>query len=301
MGIHPCNGHIGYVGHVQCLDVVINDDRIVLVHGAQIGRIGPALLAIMGDFAPLRPGDAAFHINGFRGVDHAFDGIDGTGACAQVKIGCCLRRERGCGGGECQHNGSCRKGLGKTHFVTPCMVRRRGCGTLHKKQACVRLVPNCACARQSTADLREASRRKRMSFSLYRLEMLREFQALTLIVRGNARAIELLRQLCHPLVDETADDLTVLQNKGGLVTAHFEHAPRSGPAFGPGVSSPKTGPGGTTLWPGADDRSCGSSGSTARAAHRSSESGPPNGAAITQIPMKTAAMRMAAGLPDRST
>src|SRR5437868_5431488 len=53
--------------------------------------------------------------------------------------------------------------------------------------------------------------------------MLRELQPLRLIVRADALSIERLRPSDHPLVDQTPDDLPVLQDERHLTRAHLEH------------------------------------------------------------------------------
>src|SRR5215471_4435528 len=58
-------------------------------------------------------------------------------------------------------------------------------------------------------------------------EMLRQLQALCLIVRPDARAIERLRPCQHILVDQAPDDLAVLQDERHLTRAHFQHRARA--------------------------------------------------------------------------
>jgi hypothetical protein len=53
--------------------------------------------------------------------------------------------------------------------------------------------------------------------------MLRQLQALRLVVRAEVGAVERLRPRQHVLVDQPADDLPVLQDERHLVTAHFQH------------------------------------------------------------------------------
>ena len=52
--------------------------------------------------------------------------------------------------------------------------------------------------------------------------MLGELEALTLVVRFEIRTVEHARALRHPLVDEAAHDLAVLQHEGGFMAADFE-------------------------------------------------------------------------------
>ncbi len=65
--------------------------------------------------------------------------------------------------------------------------------------------------------------------------MLRQLQALRLIVRADALAVERGRPLQHLLVDEASDDLPVLEDEGHLARAHFEHGARAAPA-GAGIA-----------------------------------------------------------------
>ena len=53
--------------------------------------------------------------------------------------------------------------------------------------------------------------------------MLREFQALRLIVRAQTRTVQVLRQGGHALVDEAADRLPVLEDEGDLAAPDLEH------------------------------------------------------------------------------
>src|SRR5579862_1696215 len=57
--------------------------------------------------------------------------------------------------------------------------------------------------------------------------MLGEFQALRLIVGADALTIHRMRPRQHFLVDETADDLAVLENEGHLARAHFQDSARA--------------------------------------------------------------------------
>ena len=54
--------------------------------------------------------------------------------------------------------------------------------------------------------------------------MFRELEALALVVRRDAGAVELVWHLVHLLVDKAAHDLAVFEDEGRLVTANFEHA-----------------------------------------------------------------------------
>src|SRR6476469_10593445 len=54
-------------------------------------------------------------------------------------------------------------------------------------------------------------------------EVLREFQALRLVVRADALAIELIGNFGEPVVDEAPDDLPVLEDEGNVEAAHLEH------------------------------------------------------------------------------
>ncbi len=66
-------------------------------------------------------------------------------------------------------------------------------------------------------------------------EMFGELEALRLIVRADALAVEFLRQRHHLLIDEAADDLAVLEDEGHFARAHFEHRAGALPA-GPGIA-----------------------------------------------------------------
>jgi hypothetical protein len=54
------------------------------------------------------------------------------------------------------------------------------------------------------------------------LEVLREFQALRLVVRADALAIDLIGNLGEPVVHEAPDDLPVLQDEGNVEARTFE-------------------------------------------------------------------------------
>src|SRR5215831_6330424 len=61
-------------------------------------------------------------------------------------------------------------------------------------------------------------------------KMLGQLQALRLVVRADAPAIEGLGPRQHMFVDETTDDLTVLDDEWHLVGAHLEHRAGAAPA-----------------------------------------------------------------------
>src|SRR5436305_4536040 len=54
-------------------------------------------------------------------------------------------------------------------------------------------------------------------------EMFGELQALRLIVRADALAIQRVRARQHSLVNEPPDDLPMLQNKRHFARTHFEY------------------------------------------------------------------------------
>lgn len=60
--------------------------------------------------------------------------------------------------------------------------------------------------------------------------MLRELEPLRLIIGAEVEAVKPLRAVQHVFVDETADDLAMLQNERHLVTADFEHRPAAAAA-----------------------------------------------------------------------
>src|SRR6266480_2564098 len=66
-------------------------------------------------------------------------------------------------------------------------------------------------------------------------EMLRELQALRLVVRADALAVERMRARQHLLVDEAPHDLPVLEDERHFARAHLEHRARAAPA-GAGVA-----------------------------------------------------------------
>src|SRR5580698_7201907 len=61
-------------------------------------------------------------------------------------------------------------------------------------------------------------------------KVLRQLEALRLIVRADAAAVELIRTRHHLLIDQPPDDLAVLENERHLARTHFKHRPRSGTA-----------------------------------------------------------------------
>src|SRR6266700_7114891 len=65
--------------------------------------------------------------------------------------------------------------------------------------------------------------------------MLRELQALGLVVRADAIAVELARPRQHLLIDQAADGLAVLEDERHLARAHLEHGARTPPA-GPRIA-----------------------------------------------------------------
>jgi hypothetical protein len=59
--------------------------------------------------------------------------------------------------------------------------------------------------------------------------MLAQLQALRLIVRADAGAVELVRARDHLLIDQPADDLAVIEDERHLARAHLEHGARALP------------------------------------------------------------------------
>jgi hypothetical protein len=55
-------------------------------------------------------------------------------------------------------------------------------------------------------------------------ELFRQFQPLSLIIRGNPSPVKGFRAFLHVLIDQTADHLAMFQHEGGFVAAHFQHA-----------------------------------------------------------------------------
>src|SRR5580704_7087877 len=66
-------------------------------------------------------------------------------------------------------------------------------------------------------------------------KMLRQFEALRLIVRADAAAVKLVRPRQHFLVDQAADDLAVLEDERHFARAHFQHRARA-QAAGAGIA-----------------------------------------------------------------
>src|SRR5262245_41437969 len=66
-------------------------------------------------------------------------------------------------------------------------------------------------------------------------EMLRELQALRLVVRADVLAVERVGPRQHLLVDEAADDLPMLEDERHFARPHLEHRARAAPA-GAGVA-----------------------------------------------------------------
>ena len=60
--------------------------------------------------------------------------------------------------------------------------------------------------------------------------MLREPEALALVVGAHVAVVEDIRALGHVLVDQPAGDLPVIEGERGLVAAHHEHPARAGAA-----------------------------------------------------------------------
>src|SRR5437899_1957653 len=65
-----------------------------------------------------------------------------------------------------------------------------------------------------------------------RPKMLRQLEALALIVRSLRLAVEQLRPCVERLVVTPADGLAVLEYERHLVAAHFEHSTRAGASVG---------------------------------------------------------------------
>src|SRR6185312_6049184 len=58
-------------------------------------------------------------------------------------------------------------------------------------------------------------------------EMFGQFQALRLVIRADAAAIELIRSGEHLLVHQATDDLPMLEDERHFARAHFEHGARA--------------------------------------------------------------------------
>ena len=71
------------------------------------------------------------------------------------------------------------------------------------------------------AALRIAEARKKHTASC--LEMLAESQGLLLIGRAETDAVEPLRHVEHPIIDDFKKRLTVMDEEGDVVRAYFEH------------------------------------------------------------------------------
>src|SRR5271165_1427056 len=61
-------------------------------------------------------------------------------------------------------------------------------------------------------------------------KVLRQFEALSLIVRADAGAVKLIGPRQHFLVDQPADDLAVFEDERHLARPHFEDGARAGAA-----------------------------------------------------------------------
>src|SRR5262249_46306252 len=61
-------------------------------------------------------------------------------------------------------------------------------------------------------------------------EMLGQLESLRLVVRADALAVEQVRSLQHSLVNETADDLAMLEDEGYLARAYLQNRARPAPA-----------------------------------------------------------------------
>src|SRR5579859_1321612 len=73
---------------------------------------------------------------------------------------------------------------------------------------------------------------------LVALELLAEAQALALVIRADALAVELVRPLGQPLIDEPADHLAVLDQERHLMRADLEHGAAAG---APGLAQTEAG------------------------------------------------------------
>src|SRR6185312_3008829 len=82
---------------------------------------------------------------------------------------------------------------------------------------------------------RDHSQSRPRAASALRLEVLRQLQALRLVVGADAGAVERIGLGQHLLVDEAADGLAVLENERHLARAHLEHRARAG-AAGAGIA-----------------------------------------------------------------
>jgi hypothetical protein len=57
--------------------------------------------------------------------------------------------------------------------------------------------------------------------------MFRQFEALSLVIRSRSGPVQRGRTLQHPLVDQPADDLAMLENERDLVAAYLEYGAAS--------------------------------------------------------------------------
>src|SRR5262245_27483537 len=79
------------------------------------------------------------------------------------------------------------------------------------------------CTAPSSACSAAARARLEGSGALVLLEVLRQLQALRLVVRADALAVDLVGDLGEFVVDQSANDLPILQNERDVEAAHFEH------------------------------------------------------------------------------
>src|SRR5580658_7378829 len=66
-------------------------------------------------------------------------------------------------------------------------------------------------------------------------KVLRQFEALRLVIRADAGAVKLVRPRQHFLVHQAADDLAVLEDERHFARAHFQHGARA-QAAGAGIA-----------------------------------------------------------------
>src|SRR6202030_2302996 len=69
-------------------------------------------------------------------------------------------------------------------------------------------------------------------------KVLRQFEALRLVIRADARAVKLVRPRQHFLVDQAADDLAVFEDERHFARAHFQDRAGAEPA-GSGIPEPR--------------------------------------------------------------
>src|ERR1700723_1085316 len=86
-----------------------------------------------------------------------------------------------------------------------------------------------------TAALRPPQDEEVVKFRRLHPKMLAQLQALRLIVRADALAVEGIGAAQHFFVDQPADDLAVLENERHLARAHFQHCTGALPA-GAGIT-----------------------------------------------------------------